>query len=296
MREASLGQDRTAARHIVNGLSVDVEEYFQVGAFENTIAKGDWDSIASRVEHNTGAVLDLFARCGVKATFFTLGWVAQRHPALIRRIIAEGHEIASHGWDHTRVFTMTPEQFGEDIDRARQALEDAGGLAIKGYRAPSFSIDQRTPWAHPMLAERGYAYSSSVAPIAHDHYGWRAAPRFAFHPVEGSNLIELPVTTVELGERRFGAGGGGFFRILPYVVSRWALRRVNQTDGQPAIFYFHPWEVDPDQPRVAGAPLKSRVRHYTQLGAMAGKLTQLTRDFSWCRIDEIALPLAAGRL
>ncbi len=296
MREASLGPDRTNARAIVNGLSVDVEEYFQVGAFENTIAKGDWDTIASRVEYNTGAVLDLFARCGVKATFFTLGWVAQRYPALVRRIVAEGHEIASHGWDHTRVFTMTPDAFRADIDRARKALEDAGGVAIRGYRAPSFSIDQRTPWAHPILAEQGYAYSSSVAPIAHDHYGWREAPRFAFHPVEGSALIELPVTTVQMGERRFGAGGGGFFRILPYALSRWALCRVNGTDGQPAIFYFHPWEVDPDQPRVANAPAKSRLRHYTQLGAMAGKLEQLTRDFSWCRIDEIALPLAAGRL
>lgn len=296
MREASLGPDRTDARAIVNGLSVDVEEYFQVGAFENTIARSDWDGIASRVELNTGAVLDLFARCGVKATFFTLGWVAHRYPALVRRIIAEGHEIASHGWDHTRVFTMTPEAFRADIERARKALEDASGVGIKGYRAPSFSIDQRTPWAHPILAEQGYAYSSSVAPIAHDHYGWREAPRFAFHPVAGSDPIELPVTTVELGQRRFGAGGGGFFRILPYMLSRWALARVNATDGQPAIFYFHPWEVDPDQPRVANAPLKSRMRHYTQLGAMAGKLEQLTRDFHWCRIDEIALPLAAGRL
>ena len=295
MREASLGPDRIDARRIVNGLSVDVEEYFQVGAFENTIPKGDWDTIGSRVELNTGAVLDLFARCGVKATFFTLGWVAHRYPALVRRIVAEGHEIASHGWDHTRVFTMTPDQFRADLERSRKAIEDAGGVAVKGYRAPSFSIDQRTPWAHPILAEAGYAYSSSVAPIAHDHYGWREAPRFAFAPVAGSSMIELPVTTVELGARRSGAGGGGFFRILPYALSRWALRRVNGTDGQPAVFYFHPWEVDPDQPRVAGAPLRSRVRHYTGLSAMAGKLEQLTRDFHWCRIDEIALPLAAGR-
>jgi len=295
VREASLGPDRTDARRIANGLSVDVEEYFQVGAFENTIPKDDWDTIASRVEYNTGAVIDLFARCGVKATFFTLGWVAQRYPALVRRIIAEGHEIASHGWDHSRVFTMSPDQFRADIERARKTIEDAGGVAVKGYRAPSFSIDARTPWAHPILAEYGYAYSSSVAPIAHDHYGWREAPRFAFHPVAQSAMIELPVTTVELGERRFGAGGGGFFRILPYGLSRWALRRVNSTDGQPAIFYFHPWEVDPDQPRVAGAPLRSRLRHYTQLSAMAGKLEQLTRDFNWCRIDEIALPLAAAQ-
>lgn len=295
MREASLGTDRTDARRIVNGLSVDVEEYFQVGAFENTIARGDWETIASRVEYNTNVVIDLFDRCGVKATFFTLGWVAERNPALVRRIIAQGHEIASHGWDHTRVFTMTPDQFRADLDRSRKAIEDAGGVAVKGYRAPSFSIDKRTPWAHPILAELGYAYSSSVAPIAHDHYGWREAPRFAFQPVAGSALIELPVTTVELGRRRFGAGGGGFFRILPYGLSRWALSRVNRSEGQPAIFYFHPWEVDPAQPRVAGAPLRSRIRHYTRLSAMAGKLEQLTRDFHWCRIDEIALPLAAGR-
>lgn len=295
MREASLGPDRTDARAMMNGLSVDVEEYFQVGAFENTIARSDWDSIASRVEYNTGTVIDLFARCGVKATFFTLGWVAARYPALVRQIVAEGHEIASHGWDHSRVFTMQPEAFRADLDRARKAIEDAAGVAVKGYRAPSFSIDARTPWAHAILAEQGYAYSSSVAPIAHDHYGWREAPRFAFHPVAGSDLIELPVTTVELGQRRFGAGGGGFFRILPYALSRWALRRVNSSDRQPAIFYFHPWEVDADQPRVAGAPLRSRLRHYSRLGAMAGKLERLTCDFNWGRIDEIALPLAAGR-
>ncbi len=296
MREPSLETGRPDARRIINGLSVDVEEYFQVGAFETTIAKGDWDSIKGRVEHNTGMVLDLFARCRVKATFFTLGWVAARHPALIQRIVAEGHEIASHGWDHARVFTMQPDQFRADIDKARKAIEDAAGVAVTGYRAPSFSIDARTPWAHPILAEAGYAYSSSVAPIAHDHYGWREAPRFAFHPVEGAAMIELPVTTVELGSRRFGAGGGGFFRILPYPLSRWALNRVNGHDRQPAIFYFHPWEVDSDQPRVAGAPLRSRLRHYTQLSAMADKLEQLTRDFQWGRIDEIALPLvAAGR-
>ena len=181
----------------------------------------------------------------MKATFFTLGWVAERHPALIRRIAEAGHEIASHGWDHQRVFTMDEKGFRADLERARKAIEDASGHTLSGYRAPSFSIDARTPWAHPVLAEQGYAYSSSVAPVRHDHYGWRDAPRFAWRPVAGAALIELPVTTVELAGRRFAAGGGGFFRLLPYRFSSWAITRVNENDERPAIFYFHPWEIDP---------------------------------------------------
>ncbi|HEY6868585.1 MAG TPA: XrtA system polysaccharide deacetylase [Novosphingobium sp.] len=272
---------------LLNALSVDVEEWFQVGAFERTIDRADWDSLGSRVEANTGAVLDLFAGSGVRATFFTLGWVAARHPALIRRIHEAGHELASHGWDHARVFTLGPRTFAEDLRASRKAIEDAAGAAITGYRAPSFSIDQRTPWAYPVLAEEGFAYSSSVAPIAHDHYGWRAAPRFTFRPLADAALVEVPVTTVEAGGRRFAAGGGGFFRVLPYGFSRWAIERVNTGDGRPAVFYFHPWEIDPDQPRVAGAPLRSRLRHYTGLGAMAGKLQRLARDFAWGRMDAV---------
>jgi polysaccharide deacetylase family protein (PEP-CTERM system associated) len=211
-----------------NALSVDVEDYFQVGAFEGVIPRGDWDSIPRRVENNTDRVLDLFAEAGVQATFFTLGWVAVRHPALIRRIAEAGHEVASHGWDHRRVFTMSADEFRADIARARAVLEEASGQRVTGYRAPSFSIDQRTPWAHEVLAEEGYAYSSSVAPVAHDHYGWRSAPRFAWRPIDGAPLIELPVTTLELGKRRMAAGGGGFFRLLPYFVSSLAVRRVNR--------------------------------------------------------------------
>jgi polysaccharide deacetylase family protein (PEP-CTERM system associated) len=192
----------------------------------------------------------------VKATFFTLGWVAKRHPALMRRIVENGHELASHGWAHARVFTMDAAGFAADIGDARKALEDASGARVTGYRAPSFSIDTRTPWAHEILTEQGYLYSSSVAPIAHDHYGWREAPRFAFRPVAGADLIEIPVTTVEAMGRRMAAGGGGFFRVLPYAFSQWAMRRVNEQDERPIIFYFHPWEVDTDQPRVAHAPLK----------------------------------------
>jgi polysaccharide deacetylase family protein (PEP-CTERM system associated) len=240
-----------------------------------------------RVERNGDAVLALFDRAGVKGTFFTLGWVAARYPHLVRRIVEAGHEIASHGWDHQRVFTMSPAVFRADLERTRIAIEDACGVSPMGYRAPSFSIDARTPWAHRILAEEGYAYSSSVAPIRHDHYGWRDAPRFAFRPVEGSPLIELPVTTVEVGGRRMAAGGGGFFRLLPYRFSDWAIGRVNRHDGRPAIFYFHPWEIDPGQPRVAKAPLKSRVRHYSKLSAMEGKLLKVLKDHSWGRTDEV---------
>lgn len=278
---------------IVNGLSVDVEDWFQVGAFETVIERADWDGLALRVEDNVLRILDLFARAEVKATFFTLGWIAERNGALMRRIVEAGHEPASHGYDHARVFTFDRRRFGEDILRARKVLEDAGGVPVTGYRAPSFSIDQRTPWAHMELAEQGYAYSSSVAPIAHDHYGWREAPRFAFRPLAGADLVEIPVTTAVLGGRRVAAGGGGFFRVLPYGFSRWAIRQVNRQEGRPAVFYFHPWEIDPGQPRVPGAPLKSRLRHYTNLDRMAPKLRELLRDFAWGRMDSIAQQEAA---
>lgn len=273
---------------IINGLSVDVEDWFQVGAFENVIARGDWDSIKTRVEDNVYRVIDLFAEADVRATFFTLGWVAQRHPEMIRRIVAGGHEIASHGYDHARVFTFDRPTFAEDIRKARCILEDCGGVAVTGYRAPSFSIDQRTPWAFAELAEQGFTYSSSVAPVVHDHYGWPEAPRFAFRPLAWSSLVELPVTTALLGGRRVAAGGGGFFRVLPYAFSRWAIRQVNRSEGRPAVFYFHPWEVDPDQPRVPNAPMRSRLRHYTGLERMAGKLSDLLREFRWGRMDVIA--------
>lgn len=282
------GDSLGAAQGIVNGLSVDVEDWFQVGAFENVIARGEWDSIKTRVEDNVYRVIDLFAEADVRATFFTLGWVAKRHPNMIRRIADAGHELASHGYDHARVFTMDRAGFAEDIRTARAIIEDCSGVAVTGYRAPSFSIDSRTPWAFAELAEQGYAYSSSVAPVVHDHYGWPEAPRFAFKPLPWSPLVELPVTTAMLGGRRVAAGGGGFFRVLPYAFSRWAIRQVNRADGRPAVFYFHPWEVDPDQPRVAHAPLRSRFRHYTGLGKMAGKLRELVHEFRWGRMDLVA--------
>lgn len=284
-----------------NGMSVDVEDWFHVGAFENVIERGSWDRLPQRVERNCDAILAMFAELGVQATFFTLGWVAERHPALMRRIADAGHELASHGWDHARVFTLDRESFAQDLDRSRKVIEDASGLRVIGYRAPSFSIDARTPWAYDELASQGYAYSSSVAPVVHDHYGWPEAPRFAFHPLPGSDLVEVPVTTAMFAGRRMAAGGGGFFRVLPYGFTRWAIRQVGQRERRPAVFYFHPWEIDPDQPRVDNAPLKSRLRHYTNLDQMAAKLRQLIGEFRWGRMDvlaareavRIALPEAA---
>lgn len=271
---------------IRNAMSVDIEDWFQVGAFENCIDRDDWPRLESRVAANSEAVLDLYAEMGVKATFFTLGWVAEKCPLLMRRIVDEGHELASHGYDHARVFNMDRATFAADLDRTKKLLEDASGVEVIGYRAPSFSIDKRTPWAHEVLAEKGYRYSSSVAPIAHDHYGWPESPRFAWNPVAGSPLVEFPVTTAHFVGRRMAAGGGGFFRLLPYWLSRAAIAQVNG-EGQSAIFYFHPWEIDPAQPRVADAPLKSKFRHYTNLSKMADKLRHVMRDFEWCRMDEM---------
>ena len=277
-----------AKPRIVNGLSVDVEDWFQVGAFETVIERDAWDSLASRVEDNVLRILDLFDEADVKATFFTLGWVAKRNAPLMRRIVERGHELASHGYDHARVFTFDRKQFAGDLKLARMILEDASGQRVTGYRAPSFSIDHRTPWAYMELAEQGYVYSSSVAPVTHDHYGWREAPRFAFRPLPWSNLVEIPVTTAILGGKRVAAGGGGFFRVLPYAFSRWAIRQVNRRDERPAVFYFHPWEIDPKQPRVENAPVKSRLRHYTNLDKMAGKLGELVHEFEWGRMDALA--------
>lgn len=282
--DAGLAAD--ADTRVLNGMSVDVEEAFQVGAFENTIPKSSWDGLESRVVQNTLACLDLFAETDTKATFFTLGWIAARHPALIRRIVEAGHELASHGWDHQRVFTMTRDQFRADVARTQAVLEDAGGVAIRGYRAPSFSIDLRTPWAHEELARAGYTYSSSVAPVVHDHYGWRDAPRFGWRPFVDDAFVEIPVTVAKFRGRHL-ATGGGFFRMLPAAITNQAVRQCNK-QGRAAAFYFHPWEIDPDQPRVKGAPLRSRLRHYSRLDAMRGKLAKLLTRHRWGRMDDVA--------
>ena len=275
----------------LNAMSCDVEDWFQVGAFEGTIDRDHWPTLQSRVEANTDKVLTLFHRAGVKATFFTLGWVGQRHPNLLRRIVEQGHELASHGWDHRRVHTMDARSFRHDLARTKAVLEDATGVEVTGYRAPSFSIDWRTPWAHAELAEAGYRYSSSVAPLRHDHYGWPGTPLTAWRPRPDSDLIELPVTVVSMGKHHL-ATGGGFFRLLPYG---WSARVVRSLD-RPAVFYFHPWEVDPNQPRVAHAPWRSRLRHYSRLSAMAGKLERLLGEVRWGRTDAVVDGLRADTI
>jgi polysaccharide deacetylase family protein (PEP-CTERM system associated) len=282
--------DATVAlgRPLRNAMTCDVEDYFQVQAFAGHIRLEDWNAFPPRVASNTERVLDLFAEHGVKATFFTLGWVAERNLDLIRRIVREGHELASHGMEHRPVYSQTPEEFRADVRRTKAILEDVGGVAISGYRAASFSITKQTFWAFNILAEEGYRYSSSIYPVHHDLYGIPDAPRFAFRP-GGSPLLEVPMSTVALFGRNLPCSGGGYFRLLPYAVSRWGFRQVNRRDHRPAIFYFHPWEIDPDQPRQNAAPLKSRVRHYLNLGRMEQRLGRLLRDLAWDRMDRIYL-------
>jgi polysaccharide deacetylase family protein (PEP-CTERM system associated) len=271
----------------VNAMSVDVEEHFQVQAMERTVKRQDWNRRASRVDSSTNRILDLFAANGAKATFFTLGWVAERHPSLVRRIVAEGHELASHGYEHIRVDAQTPAEFRADVARTKGILEDLGGVEVKGYRAATFSIGRKNMWAFDELAEAGYTYSSSINPIRHDLYGMTEAPRGPFLPAGVGGVTEFPITTLRLGQRNFPCGGGGFFRLLPYAVSRWAISRVNAKDAMPTIFYFHPWEVDPEQPREPGLSAKSRFRHYLNLDRMEQRLARLVRDFAWDRMDHV---------
>lgn len=272
----------------VNAMSVDVEDYFQVSAFEPHVDRDTWDRMPCRVEQNVDRILALFEQAGVSATFFTLGWVAERYPEMIRRIAQAGHEIASHGWDHTRATTQTPEAFRDDVRRTRQLLEDLGGQPVIGYRAASYSIGESNLWAHEILAEEGYRYSSSIVPVRHDLYGMPGASRFPF-PVAGDRLLEIPITTVTLAGRNINCGGGGWFRLFPYAFSRWALRKVTQEEGSPAVFYFHPWEIDPEQPRHSGLPVKTRVRHYLNLARVEARLRRLLDDFSWDRMDRVFL-------
>lgn len=273
--------------NIANAMSVDVEDYFQVSAFERHVSRADWDRLPCRVERNTDAVLELFDRCGVRATFFTLGWVAERYPALIRRMVDAGHELASHGMSHVRVTQQTPEEFREDATRSKRMLEDLGGVEVTGYRAASYSIGAKNLWALEVLQDIGYRYSSSIYPIRHDLYGMPAAPRFPFYPNGDEGLLEIPITTLKLGHRKLPMGGGGYFRLWPYTLTRWGIRRINGGERKPCIFYFHPWELDPDQPRPGGLNLKTRVRHYLNLNRMEARLRQLCNDFRWDRVDRV---------
>lgn len=274
----------------VNAMTVDVEEYFQVGAFESCIDRSKWDDLESRLEISMDIVLRLLGDAGVRGTFFFLGWIAERHPDVVRRVAGAGHEIASHGYDHRRITGMTADSFREDIKRTSGILADITGHQVRGYRAPSFSICATNLWALEVLAEEGYAYSSSIYPIHHDHYGMPSAPRFMFNPVPDSAMIEVPVTTVSLAGRKIPCGGGGYFRLLPYGLSKYAIGRVNREDGQSTVFYCHPWEFDPGQPRQKAAGARSRFRHYTNIGRMERKVRRLLVDFRWGRMDEIFLP------
>ena len=272
---------------LTNALTIDVEDYFQVSAFAPYIRRDEWDARECRVERNVGRILELLAERGTHATFFTLGWVAERYPHLVRRIVQGGHELASHGYGHQRASDLTESQFTEDITRAKGILEDLSGQPVSGYRAPSFSIGTGNLWAFDALARAGYRYSSSIYPIAHDHYGMPDSPRFAYRVSSG--ILEIPVTTLRMGGRNLPSSGGGYFRLLPYAVSRWMLRRVNQHDRESAIFYFHPWEIDVGQPRIAGINAKTRFRHYVNIPRMEPRLRALLADFRWGRMDEIFL-------
>jgi polysaccharide deacetylase family protein (PEP-CTERM system associated) len=276
-----------ARREVVNALTIDVEDYFQVWALEPYIPRSKWEQTPCRVERNVDLILQLLADADARATFFTLGWIAERHPRIVTRIAEAGHEVASHGYGHKRATELTREGFFADILLAKSILEDLLGAEIKGYRAPNFSVDSTNEWAHDCIAEAGYRYSSSVYPIKHDHYGDPDSSRFPYQ--SRKDLLELPISTVRLFDRNWPAGGGGYFRLLPYPVSRWLIRRVNDGEGRPAIFYFHPWELDPGQPRVPGVGLKTRFRHYVNLDQTEHRLRRLVADFHWNRVDRLFL-------
>jgi polysaccharide deacetylase family protein (PEP-CTERM system associated) len=274
---------------IRNAMTIDVEDYFQVSAFAPHIPRESWPSMTCRVERNVERILALLRERDVKATFFTLGWIAERYPQVVRAIVDEGHELASHGYGHLRASDQSAEEFRDDITRSKAVLEDISGQQVLGYRAPSFSIGTGNLWALDMLRNVGYRYSSSIYPIQHDHYGMPDAPRFAFYPNGEDGLLEVPITTVRMMDRNLPAGGGGYFRFFPYAVSRWFLNKVNRDDRQSGIFYFHPWEIDPGQPRQQGVGFKTKFRHYVNLDRMETRLRALTRDFAWDRMDRIFL-------
>lgn len=277
---------------IANALTVDVEDYFQVSALAPHIARADWECMPCRVERNMDCILELLDDSGAHATFFTLGWIAERYPQLVRSLVRAGHELASHGYGHRRATDQQPAEFLQDIRSAKALLEDIAGVEVKGYRAPSFSIGEENSWAFDCIGEAGYRYSSSVYPIRHDHYGTPDAPRF-LHRVRGS-LLEIPITTARVLQRNLPAGGGGYFRLFPYALSRALIRRVNLVDRQPAVFYFHPWELDPGQPRIHAAGSKTRFRHYLNLHRTKPRLRNLLRDFKWGRIDRVFPDFARG--
>lgn len=288
-RDKPLAVTRRQGR-VVNAMSVDVEDFFHAQALATAIPRSAWDVQPQRVEAATDRILALFERHGVRATFFILAWVAERCPGLIRRIAAAGHELASHGSEHRRVDEMGPEAFREDVRRSKRIIEGIGGGPVAGFRAPTFSIGRDSLWAFDVLAEEGYSYSSSIYPVRRDYYGMPEAPRAPFLPSRRHAIEEYPITTLRLAGRTLPCGGGGFFRLLPYGVSRAAIDRVNRVDQRPAIFYVHPWELDPGQPRVAGLSLKARLSHTLNLSRTESRLDRLAADFAWDRMDAVFRP------
>lgn len=286
---------RASAAGICNALSVDVEEYFQVSAFEPHVTREDWSEWPSRVEASTNRLLDLFAVRGARATFFTLGWIAERHPGIVRRIVAEGHELGCHGYEHRRLTSLEPREFAEDTKRSKDLLEDVAGEPVIGYRAASFSIGPRNLWVFELLEKAGFTYSSSIYPVQHDHYGMPDAPRVPFVPPGVARLTEIPVSTARFGKHNVPAGGGGYFRLFPYAVSRGLVRRVNARDASPANMYFHPWEFDPEQPRPPELRLKTRFRHYLNQNVALDRLERLTTDFQWAPFREVYAEVLGGR-
>lgn len=273
--------------NIVNAMTVDVEDYFHVSAFEKVITPNDWSACQPTVDYNTRHILDLFAKYDTKATFFILGWVAKAFPDLIAEIAKQGHEVASHGMNHRRASTQTREELKEDIQSSIHLLEDISGKKIVGYRAPSFSIGKNNEWAFELLVELGVIYSSSTYPISHDLYGTPEWPRFIHKRAEG--IIEIPIPTIRENDKNTGIGGGGYFRLYPYFFSKKRINKFHQIENKPYSFYFHPWEIDPNQPRVKSASFKSKFRHYINLSRMEGKIERLLQDYNWSSMQDVYL-------
>ena len=280
----------TAPGVIVNAMTVDVEDYFHVSAFDSVVARADWGSFESRVTPNTDRVLELFASANIRSTFFVLGWVAERFPALVRRIVEQGHEVASHGYHHQLLYMLTPKQFREDVRAAKGAIENAAGRQVVGYRAPSYSVIQSSMWAIDVLIEEGHVYDSSIFPIHHDRYGIPDSPRhpYRLHRLSGS-LLEVPGSTVRVGKVNLPIAGGGYFRLLPYAWTKWGIDRVNRLEREPVVFYTHPWELDPDQPRMP-VGRTTRLRHYGGLERTSPRLTRLLQDFRFDSISSVLSP------
>jgi len=275
---------------IRNALTVDVEDYFQVSAFENHISRDNWDKLPSRIEENIEKLLTIFNEHSVVATFFMLGWIAERHPIMVRKIAKSGHEIASHGYSHVRVSQQSPQEFREDISKTKKILEDICGMPVIGYRAASYSINSTNHWAYEEIERTGYKYSSSIYPIKHDLYGIPDAPRFPYK-VQTRELLEIPITTIEFMGRRIPCGGGGYFRLFPYVVSKAMINFINKKENKPCVFYFHPWEIDINQPVQSGLGIKTRIRHYLNINKMEIRIRRLLNDFKWGRMGSIYLQI-----